>query len=266
MNAPRDTRDLPIANGGELVDALAALDHGARLLEGAYRELWSARESERVASALREAEAVRDLCHELGNPLSGVRGLAELLRRELQDRPDSERASRLLDKMCRGLDSVSAIVSGRSEAPELAADGAQIVEEAVGLALAANRAEGCDVRFSVNAPTGIELTTATSPFREIAANLIRNAAEACGRDGHVAVRLQSDLDAVTLEVEDDGPGLPDVAEDALFRRGFSTKGARRGRGLGIVRDRVEEANGTIRFERRERGTRVCVVLPRGGAR
>ena len=82
----------------------------------------------------------------------------------------------------------------------------------------------------------------------------------------IATRGVDLFDAVTLEVEDDGPGLPDVAEDALFRRGFSTKGARRGRGLGIVRDRVEEANGTIRFERRERGTRVCVVLPRGGAR
>lgn len=260
-------RDMsPAVGRDELVDALATLDHGARFLEDAYRELWAAREAERGASEIREAERVRDLCHEIGNPLAGVRGLARLLERELDAAPATERAHRLLEKMVRGLDALSGIVAREAERPAEAADAGMIAEEAVGLTLAANRAEGGCVRFRVHAPTGIELPILASHFREIVANLARNATEACGADGTVEVTITSSLDAVILEVRDDGPGLPPVSDDVLFRRGFSTKGTGRGRGLALVDECVRSAGGTLRLGRMERGTLARVHLPRGARR
>jgi signal transduction histidine kinase len=168
--------------------------------------------------------------------------------------------------MVRGLDALHGIVAREAEDPAHSADAGTVAEEAIGLTLAANRADGGCVRFRVQAPTGIELPIPASRFREIVANLARNAAEACGGDGTVEVTLTSSLEAVVIEVRDDGSGLPAVTDEVLFRRGFSTKGTGRGRGLALVEESVRSAGGTLRLGRLERGTLARVVLPRGGNR
>jgi two-component system, CitB family, sensor kinase len=243
-------------------DALAALDQGARLLEAAYRELWSARELERRDSALGESERIRDLCHEIRNPLGGVRGLGELLRRELEATPSTDRATRLLGEMLRGLDTLEQAVTRRRDSEDLHADAGSIAEETAGLALAESRASGHDVTIRVEAPDGVELPLPAREFRAILSNLVRNAVEACAPDGMVRLRVESDLDEVRLVVRDDGRGLPAVPDATLFRRGFSTKGTGRGRGLALLSDLVERRGGTIFFGRCERGTIARVRLPR----
>lgn len=245
-----------------LAEALAAFDQGARILERAYRELWAARENERGAGALAVSEHIRDLCHELRNPLGGVRGLSSLLRRELETGEASDRARRLLARMDEGLEAIESILRGTSHAEQDRADAGAIAEETAGLALAENRAEGGDVRFRVDAPEGIELPLPAARFRELLQNLVRNAAQACRREGTVSLSVESTLEDLTVRVEDDGEGLPPVPDEVLFRRGFSTKGSGRGRGLALVRELVEQAGGTITFGRLGRGTRVHVRLPR----
>ncbi len=56
-----------------LSNALAALDEGASLLEEACRELWSAQQPPSDGGELAMAEALRDLRHEVRNPLGGTR-------------------------------------------------------------------------------------------------------------------------------------------------------------------------------------------------
>lgn len=243
-------------------DALAAFDQGARLLEDAYRELWSARELERRDSALGESERIRDLCHEIKNPLGGVRGLAELLHRELANAPVSDRARRLLTGMMRGLDTLEQTVTSRQDDEENRADAGSIAEETAGLALAESRASGGDVTIRVEAPEGIELPIPAREFRGLLTNLVRNGVEACGTTGQVVIRVESDLDEVRLLVRDDGVGLPPVPDDELFRRGFSTKGTGRGRGLALLLEMVERHRGSLFFCRCARGTVARARLPR----
>jgi signal transduction histidine kinase len=247
---------------GELAEALAAFDRGSRLLEQAYRELWASREEERGAGGLLAAERVRDLVHELRNPLGGVRGLAALLRREVDGVPAPERVLRLLERLDAGLAALESILQRHAGDGEDRADAACVAEETAGLAAAESRANGADVRFRVEAPAGIELPVPASPFREILANLVRNAAESCVDGGTVTVRIASSLDDVVVWVEDDGRGLPDVPDETLFRRGFSTKGPGRGRGLALIAAMVEELGGSLMLGRLERGTRARVRLPR----
>lgn len=242
-----------------LVETLGSFDDGTRLLEDAYRELWVRSERERVDRRLAESEHVRDLCHEIRNPLGGVRGLADLLRRELEDQPT---ARRLLDRMIAGLDAADAVVRRASVREEERCDAGAVAEEVVGLALAENVAEGGDIRFRVDSPEGIELPIPPSRFRELVASLVRNAVEACAPDGAVEVRIDSEPDEVSLSVEDDGRGLPPIPDAALFRRGFSTKGPDRGRGLARVDEIVGAANASLFFCRLARGTLVRVRLPR----
>ncbi len=248
-----------------LRDALEAFDQGARVLEQAYRELWSARENERRRHEATLAERIRDLGHEIKNPLGGVRGLAALLGRELDETGGSTRAKRLLHALQGGIDSMQSVLNARLCAPEDAVDAHMLAVETATLARAESDAEGHTIDFVVQCPEGIELPVAPSVFREVLANLVRNAAEATAPQGTVCIRIVSHLERVTLEVEDDGIGLPAGSIEDLFRRGVSTKGAGRGRGLAIVRELVQEANGTLRLESRDRGACARAIFPRRNA-
>lgn len=233
------TRTKTETSPARLGKALAAFDEGARVLELAYRELWAQNETERGTARLLAAERIRDLAHELRNPLGGVSGLAALLRRELERDGASPKARRLLDRMGDGLLAMESLLRTHSAQEEESADAGAIAEETAGLALAENRANGSARRF-----------------REVLSNLIRNGAQACEPGGTVRIRIESDLERITVWVEDDGSGLPAVPDDVLFRRGFSTKGSGRGRGLALACELVEEAGGTITFCRLTRGTLV----------
>ncbi len=246
----------------QLAHALAAFDQGARVLEDAYRELWSAREAERADRSLSVSESIRDLCHEIKNPLGGVRGMSSLLERELARHPSGERAERLLAKIIQGLDAIEGVLREFSAGVGERADAGAIAEETAGLALAENQAAGGNVRFRVDAPDGVELPLSGPQFRKILTNLVRNATEACGDEGEVVIRIESRLDDVIVTVQDDGRGLPPVPDGELFRRGFSTKGRSRGRGLALVDELVQEAGGTLWFGRLERGTLARVRIPR----
>lgn len=245
-----------------LADALAAFDQGARLLEEAYRELWSAQQVERSHVALQISETLRDLRHEVRNPLGGVRGLVRLLERELEAGPSTPKALRLLAALARGLEAVDeALERGTAEA-ESRCDAGEVAEETAGLVLAESRARGADIRFRVDARPGIELPVSAARLRGALANLVRNAAEACGASGTVALGVRSNLDEVVVTVDDDGCGLPAVDDLHLFRRGFSTKGAGRGRGLAVAEEIVRAAGGTLYFCRKERGTQARLRFPR----
>ena len=78
-----------------------------------------------------------------------------------------------------------------------------------------------------------------------------------------AALLETGVADVIVTVQDDGPGLPPVPDAELFRRGFSTKGRARGRGLALVDDLLQKAGGTLLFGRLERGTLARVRIPRG---
>jgi signal transduction histidine kinase len=256
-----------IAAGDDLRlrDALEAFDQGARVLEQAYRELWSARENERRRHEASLAERIRDLGHEIKNPLGGVRGLAALLERELDETGGSARAKRLLHALQGGIDAMQSVLDARLCAPEDAVDAHTLAMETATLARAESDAEGHAIDFVVQCPEGIELPVAPSVFREVLANLVRNAAEATAPQGTVGIRIVSQAEQVTLEVEDDGRGLPGGCVEDLFQRGVSTKGTGRGRGLAIVRELIQEAKGSLRLEPRERGAYARAVFPRRSA-
>jgi len=245
-----------------LADALASLDQGARLLEDAYRELWSAHQAQRSAAALETAERLRDLRHDVRNPLGGVRGLAALLARELEARPSTPKAARLMRTLLAGLDAVDEALDRATAAADTRCDAGEIAEETAGLALAESRARGADVRFRVDVPEGIDVPMPAARLRALLANLVGNAAEACGPRGTVTLRVESSLEGVAVTVEDDGSGLPPVADADLFRRGFSTKGEGRGRGLALVDELARSHGGTFFLGRKPRGTIARVHLPR----
>ena len=126
----------------------------------------------------------------------------------------------------------------------------------------------------------IDLTVEPSPSMQIEAdshqlqqvliNLVQNAADSIGENGHIMLRSRSDKialsngvrDVVVLEVEDDGKGIPADVQQRLFDPFFSTKSSGTGLGLSIAARIVEQHGGALQYQTQlNRGTTFGIILP-----
>ncbi|MDR6227302.1 DcuS/MalK family sensor histidine kinase [Desmospora profundinema] len=98
----------------------------------------------------------------------------------------------------------------------------------------------------------------------ILGNLIENGFEAMDEINgpkKMEVLLDYDGETLTLIVEDHGVGIPVEQREAVFEKGFSTKGEDRGYGLHLVKKSVEQLGGTLTLVSGEKGMRFTVKLP-----
>ncbi|WP_375533382.1 ATP-binding protein [Alteribacillus sp. HJP-4] len=99
----------------------------------------------------------------------------------------------------------------------------------------------------------------------IVGNLIDNAFEAL-KDQNVKIVsfFITDLgDDIVMEIEDNGPGIPEDITKQIFERGFSSKGAGRGYGLFNVMNEINELQGNFEWHhKKEGGTIMTVYLPK----
>jgi signal transduction histidine kinase len=107
---------------------------------------------------------------------------------------------------------------------------------------------------------------------QVVANLLDNALRYSPPGGTVEVRARRTRSAVTIEVNDQGPGISEDESARVFERFYRADVARSsqdggaGLGLAIARWIVDLHGGQIRAERREpHGCRMVVVLPAGKA-
>lgn len=100
-------------------------------------------------------------------------------------------------------------------------------------------------------------------------NLIENALDAMNKqpDGEISVLLHYQNGWLACEVSDDGPGIEPEYLEAIFEKGFSSKGDDRGVGLFLAKQQIESVGGTITVES-EPGvyTQFFVQLPWDGER
>jgi len=106
--------------------------------------------------------------------------------------------------------------------------------------------------------------------RQVLINLVQNAAESIGENGHIKLRSRSEKialservrQAVVLEVEDDGKGIPTDVQERLFDPFFSTKSNGTGLGLSIAARIAQQHGGALRYQTQvNRGTTFGIILP-----
>ena len=99
-------------------------------------------------------------------------------------------------------------------------------------------------------------------------NLVDNAVDSVcvvkGRQGNILVDVREEAGTLRLRVEDDGPGVAPENVQAIFRRGFSTKGEGRGTGLHLVRQEIDTLGGAITVESVPGRTVFAADLPANG--
>lgn len=253
LSAPSDDR--------EVVAIIDAFNHMLRELDQRQKSMMR---SERLASL---GTMLSGVAHELGNPLSNISTSCQILQEELGESDmatqkrylarideQTERARRIV----RALLDFSREQAFRREPVKLR----ELVAQTVGF-----------VRGEVAAKSVVKLEIAddlTVPadaqrLQQVFVNLIRNALDGLGPDGHVAIAARvvhaaaplegtalgsgcaASGDMVEISVADDGPGIAPDTLPRIFDPFFTTKDVGHGMGLGlfVVYEIVDEHGGCI---------------------
>ncbi|MBI4623183.1 MAG: hypothetical protein HY736_08195 [Verrucomicrobia bacterium] len=119
----------------------------------------------------------------------------------------------------------------------------------------------------------VETTLSADPhqIKQLLINLVQNAAESIGEHGRITLRARLGdavrdrwKEAVILEVEDTGKGIPPDVQQRLFDPFFTTKPSGTGLGLAIAARIVDKHGGALQFKTRaNHGTTFGIVLPAG---
>ncbi len=280
--------DLPLAGAAELrtlTTSLAemterlladeeALRGKVRELEATTHELASAHEtvirSERLASVGRLAAG---MAHEIGNPLAALLGLEDLLLSgELppEERRDIlRRMKRETERIHRVLRDLLAFARTRAEgAPEEGtADVGKVVRDV--LALLAPQGDPREVEMVDDLARDLpDVALSDERLQQVLLNVTLNAVDAVPRPGgRIVIGARRDGDAVTIDVDDNGPGVAVSVRDRLFEPFITTKEVGKGTGLGLAvcKGLVEAAGGTVIVsESPAGGARFSIRLPVAG--
>ena len=95
-------------------------------------------------------------------------------------------------------------------------------------------------------------------------NLISNATDAMSENGSLTIRVIRYQESFEIDVEDTGCGIEEDILQDIFNPFFTTKGNKKGNGLGlyIVYNEVNKLNGTIEVESKVgEGTKFKLILP-----
>jgi signal transduction histidine kinase len=135
--------------------------------------------------------------------------------------------------------------------------------ELPGLLATLNMIHGEHLELSYRAPAGLQLPWDREDVLELLGNLLDNACK--WADAEVRLSVVETAAGFALNVEDDGPGIPQDRRDQVLSRGTrldeQTDG--HGLGLGIVRDIVDTWGGVLRLEESEwGGLKVVIELPK----
>jgi len=102
-----------------------------------------------------------------------------------------------------------------------------------------------------------------SELNQVWTNIIDNAIDAMEGQGEITLRTYAQDDSVVVEIDDNGPGIPDKIQSRIFEPFFTTKppGVGTGLGLNITYNIVQKHHGRIQVASRPGATRFQVMLP-----
>ena len=232
------------------------------------QQLRTAREERLAEQQQANRELIRNLAHEIKNPLGGIRGSAQLLERELANPLLHEYTQVIIKEADRLQELMNRLLSSHRLMQPQPMNIHEILERVRSLILA----EFPDVDVRRDYDTSLpDATGDREQLLQAILNIVRNAAQALEGRGEIVLRTRA-LRQVTLakrryrlalelQVIDNGPGIPEAIREQMFYPLVSGREGGSGLGLTLAQNFIQQHHGTIDFDSRPGRTCFTVLLP-----
>jgi two-component system nitrogen regulation sensor histidine kinase GlnL len=239
------------------------------------QQLRVTREERQLDQSEANRQLVRNLAHEIKNPLGGIRGAAQLLEAELTSVDQREYTRVIIDEADRLQGLVDRLLAPHRALREVAEFSVHEVCERVRAVILAEFPRGLELVRDYDASVP-NCRGDKEQLIQALLNVVRNAAQALeeriGDDSaqivlrtrvarHVTIARRHFRLALDLHVIDNGPGVPDELRERVFFPLVSGREGGSGLGLTLAQTFVQQNEGTIEFESRPGRTDFRILLP-----
>ncbi|HQU78426.1 MAG TPA: nitrogen regulation protein NR(II) [Azonexus sp.] len=245
---------------------------GVRLLlelQPIEHQLAATREERLIEQQKASRELIRNLAHEIKNPLGGIRGAAQLLEHELTNPSLKEYTQVIIKEADRLQDLMQRLLTPHRAMLPTTVNIHEILERVRSL-LTAEFSGSLSMRrdYDTSLP---EMVGDREQLIQAVLNIARNAAQAMGGEGEIVLRTRV-LRQVTLakkryrlaleiKVIDNGPGIPETVRERMFYPLVSGREGGSGLGLTIAQNFVQHHHGTIDCTSQPGHTIFTIRLP-----
>jgi signal transduction histidine kinase len=214
-----------------------------------------------------------NIAHELNNPLTGIRSLAQILRKEphlkkeyLSDLEEIDKASHRCQNIIQGLKDFSDIKEeSLAQIKHLEKTSLNdIVTKTLPFLKSALREHQLILDLSNK---DVQVVTDSRILQQILFNIVINACQALTKPGKIEIHTEKRGISGILEIKDNGPGISKEIQDKIFDPFFTTKKDGEGTGLGLsfCKNMIEKMGGQISFESQvNKGTVFKLKIPTQG--
>lgn len=211
-------------------------------------------------------EMAKQVAHEIKNPLTPLRLTVQSFERKFNpEDPKAETKMKEFSKtLIQQIDTMSNIASAFSNFADMPAQQKETLNVVKIVKLALEIFTEDYIHFISDEKEIIAKLDRTQLIR-VVTNLVKNAIQAVPEvdSPRILVTVSSEQNNVKISVADNGIGIADDFKDKVFEPKFTTKSSGMGLGLGMVKNIVENYNGTIDFTSQEgKGTVFTVKFPK----
>jgi two-component system nitrogen regulation sensor histidine kinase GlnL len=239
------------------------------------QQLRVTREERQLDQSEANRQLVRNLAHEIKNPLGGIRGAAQLLEAELTSVDQREYTRVIINEADRLQSLVDRLLAPHRMPREVAEFNVHEVCERVRAVILAEFPRGLDLVRDYDASVP-NCSGDKEQLIQALLNIVRNAAQALDERinestaqivlrtrvaRHVTIARRHCRLALDLHVIDNGPGVPDELRERIFFPLVSGREGGSGLGLTLAQTFVQQNEGMIEFESRPGRTDFRIVLP-----
>ena len=233
------------------------------------RPLKLAREEQMLDQTQANRLLLRNLAHEIKNPLGGIRGAAQLLEQELE-KPGLREYTQVVIHEADRLRSLMEKLLTPQHVPCFSELNIHEVLERVRSLVLAEMPSELDIQrdYDVSLPP---LLGDKELLIQVMLNIVRNAAQAMQGKGEIILRTRIARQvtlikkrhpmAVMVQILDNGPGVPEHLRDKIFYPLVSGRPDGHGLGLTLAQDFVSQHQGSIEFDSEPGRTCFTVLLP-----
>jgi signal transduction histidine kinase len=203
------------------------------------------------------------IAHEVGNPLTSISSLVQILQRRENDGYTQEKLNLVSGQLQRIQTTLRELINFSRPASSQRAriTLGEILDEALNIAKYYQRTKSrvIELRLPPDLPP---LVGVKDQLVQVFLNLVLNGIDVTARGGRIDVTGAANGNSVLVTVQDNGMGIRPEHAERVFQPYFTTKKHGTGLGLFVTRTLVEDHGGTVTFESTpDRGTVFRVVLP-----